>query len=453
MTGIRVAVGYGKLVRDGGEKISELPKSGTGRKPPLAIIEEGLLGGRFGAGVEVTINRNRNLDYKRDLGFREITMVTPGMYDVEFSMEGYVSIKNFEWLKNIFFNESIVIDGEIDCYDYKGTVLSKPKFKAANEVYLKMSDDPCASLVPIDKASFSYYMAMMLIEGSDTYSPDGVTGTKQDYVISEGDFNKLKEDAVARGTGKSIKVEICGPGRLNKIDDYVFDIGTVQNNLQVSRGKSDEVGVLCGCVLTSAEFSYEATGDSGVKFSLDGIALRDYIQLSDTCVDYLKYIDDIDSDIFATGCLSIAKKPEDFFEEIAHTDSASLTITNTVEKLAECGELVYGGLALGELEVELAAQTYSNDPNRYIPIMYGMRDEMEAGGTMYTMQKLPKPAHAMRIRSSDKTALQHMTKFLDIVGRKVYIESMNRTFATDSKVMDEPTLKPMSAWIAIGYEE
>ena len=46
------------------------------------------------------------------------------------------------------------------------------------------------------------------------------------------------------------------------------------------------------------------------------------------------------------------------------------------------------GSALGTVDVELSVQTYSNDPNRYIPIMYGMKDPMVAGATIY-LQKLP----------------------------------------------------------------
>ena len=446
MTGIRVVVGYGKLTRGAEDKISELPAGLT----PKSIIEGNSLNGRFGAGVEVTINKNRNLDYKRDLGFREITMVTPGMYDVEFSMNGYLSTGNFEWLDKIFINEALTISTEIECYNSKGVALTNPQFIAADQVYLKLSEDLCSKLLCIDKNSFSYYMAMILIKDTDTYAAAGVAGTKQSYIVSEDDFNQLKKDAVARGA-KKIYVKICGPGRLNKLEDYVFDLGTVQNNLQASRGKSDEIGVLCGCVITSAAFSYEATGDTGVQFTLDGIALRDYIQLSDTCVDYLDHIDEINSDIFATGCLSISKRAGDLFEEIAHTDSASLTITNAVEKLAECGELIYGGLALGSVDIELAVQSYSNDPNRYIPLMYGLSAEMAAGTKVYTMGKMPEPAFAMRIRSSDRTDEKPMTKFIDIVGTKVYIGGMNKSYATENKIMDEPTLKPMNAWIAVGY--
>lgn len=455
MTGIRVVVGYGKLDRNFSEKISELPRASEGglQKTPKDIIEGNLLKGRFGAGVEVTINRNRNLDYKRDLGFREITMVTPGMYDLEFSMSGYLSTADFGWMENLFINTSLTITDEIECYDYKGVALTNPLFLAANDVYLKLTADPCSKMLRIDKASFSYYMAMMLVKGTETYSAAGVVGAKQTYVISQKDFNCLKEDAAVRGTASKMNVKICGPGRLSKLTDYTFDLGTVQNNLQASRGKSDEIGVLCGCVITSGSFSYEATGDTGVKFTLDGIALRDYIQLSKSCVDYLAHIDEINADIFATGCLYISKKPGDVFEEIAHTDGASLTLSNKVEKLAECGELIYGGLALGTVDVELSVQTYSNDPNRYIPIMYGMKDPMVAGATIYSMQKLPKPTNAFRIRSCDKTEIHRLSKFIDVMATNVYIGGMNKAYSNESKIMDEPTLKPTTAWIAVGYEK
>ena len=74
-------------------------------------------------------------------------------------------------------------------------------------------------------------------------------------------------------------MEICHPERLRNPNDYTFDIGTVKNNKHTQNGGMDEIGILCGCMLTSGSLSYEAGGDNGVKFTLDGFALRDYIQL------------------------------------------------------------------------------------------------------------------------------------------------------------------------------
>lgn len=481
MTGLRIAVGYSKLERPGDleattepvqakvtrvkPKSTELPYKDrtTVRMTPKEIIEGNLLKGRFGAGVEVTINRNKNLEYKRDLGFREITMVTPGMYDLEFSLSGYLSVSHADWISYLFMNDGIVLSKDTICYDKDGVILTAANYLAADEVFLKANEGISSKKLRIDKDSFAYYMASMFVTASSVYNILGVTGKTLEggsalkYVVTEEVFNTLKADAESRGTDV-FNITLFGAGRLNPISDFMFDIGTVQLNSVASRGKLNEVGIITGCVLTSGSFSYEATGDTGVKFTLDGIALKDYIQLVTDTVDYLEYLDEIDSDIFAVGCLSVSKYLGNAMETIAHTDSANLSITNTVEKLAECGELIYGGLALGSLEVEMSVQSYSNDPNRYLPTMYGLgaamkEDEMvDAVKTplVYNMAKLPKPFNALRIRSTDAAPSVPLTKFLDIVGQKVYVGAMNKTYAVDSKIMDEPTLKPITAWIAIG---
>ncbi len=69
------------------------------------------------------------------------------------------------------------------------------------------------------------------------------------------------------------------------------------------------------------------------------------------------------------------------------------------------------------------------------------------------MQKLPKPTNAFRIRSCDKTEIHRLSKFIDVMATNVYIGGMNKAYSNESKIMDEPTLKPTTAWIAVGYEK
>lgn len=451
MTGIRVVAGYGNVTRTT-EKISQIPYATT----PKAILDDGQLNKRFGAGVEITINKNRNLDYKRDLGFREITMATPGMYDIEFSISGYMSTKNLGWMKNLFLNDSVVLSADTVCYTKDGVEHTGTTYGTAKEVYLIPEADRAYRKICIDKDAFSFYMASILATGDEI----AIANTVFPAGAGEGAISYIVKDVVAaasiikgakdRTGGNKFIVEICHPERLRNPNDYAFDIGTVKNNKHTQNGGMDEIGILCGCMLTSGSLSYEAGGDNGVKFTLDGFALRDYIQLVDSSYEYFGKIDEVDADILVTGCLSISQKEGDGMTVIAQTDSANFTITNQIEKLPECGEMIYSGGALGTLDVELTVQTYSNEPNRYLPAMYGTG--VMAAATTYTVCKLPKPIETFCIRSTD-VALQHgLTKFIDIVTKKVYVGAMNHSYATETKILDEPTLKPTTAWVAYGYE-
>ena len=61
-----------------------------------------------------------------------------------------------------------------------------------------------------------------------------------------------------------------------------------------------------------------------------------------------------------------------------------------------------------------------------------VREKMVAA-TTYTVCKLPKPIETFRIRSTD-VALEHgLTKFIDIVTKKVYVGAMNHSYATETK--------------------
>lgn len=425
MTGIRRVVGVGTLERGEGDKISDLPMgAGNVRKSPLDIIKGKLLKGRFGSGVEITLNRNRNLEYKRDLGFREITLATPGMYDIEFSISGYLTPRDLDvWGDTLFVNESVTLADDTDIFEDKvstgGSALS---------AYTK------------EGAGFGYI---------------GEVGNRLE--VPNSMLKKYKED-ISRG----LEVTLLYPKRLANPNDFTLDIGTVGNNRHTPKGGPDEVSILCGCIFDTGSISYESGGDAGVKFTIDGFALRDYMSVVNDATDtpnYLEEMDEVSQDIFATGCLSILKDKDDAeFEVIAYTDSANFTITNGIEKLAECGELIYSGGVIGSLEIGLEVQTYSNEPDRYLPAMYGVKFEKDTDGytdKVYSVAKLPKPISAFRIRSTDASysgeAGDNYTKFIDIVLRDVYVSGINYSYTIDAKIMDEPTLQPKTGWIAYGY--
>lgn len=438
MTGIRRVIGVGRLKRGEGDKISELPM-GTGnvRKSPLEIIREKLLTGRFGSGVEITLNRNRNLEYKRDYGFREITLTTPGMYDIEFSISGYLNPRDLDvWGDTLFVNESVTLTPDTKVYKDKVTV---------------DDDDDEDSTIP----KLSAYTG-------EEYDLDfgyiGEVGNRLE--VPNSLLRKYKED-ISRD--EPLEVTLLYPKRLANPNDFTLDIGTVGNNRHTPKGGPDEVSILCGCIFDTGSISYQSGGDAGVKFSIDGFALRDYVNTVDDAKDtpnYLEEMDEVSQDIFATGCLSILKeKEDDEFEVIAYTDSAKFTITNGIEKLPECGELIYSGGVLGSLGMGLEVQTYSNEPDRYFPAMYGVKFEKGTDGKytnkVYSVAKLPKPISAFRIRSTDASYSgeegDNYTKFIDIVLRDVYVSGINYSYTMDAKIMDEPTLQPKTGWIAYGY--
>ena len=70
MSGYRVAIGWGNLTRGANEKISDLPAGMT----PMQCVAS--LTGRFGGGLTLSLNRNRNVNYHQDIGQREFTIAS-----------------------------------------------------------------------------------------------------------------------------------------------------------------------------------------------------------------------------------------------------------------------------------------------------------------------------------------------------------------------------------------
>ena len=107
MSAYRAIVGWGNLIRQPGQKAVELPKvSGEDTyASPTTILNnlDSYLGAdkkwqRFGAGISCDITRNRNINYHNDIGKREYTVATTGVYEPDFTINGMVSADNLEWL-------------------------------------------------------------------------------------------------------------------------------------------------------------------------------------------------------------------------------------------------------------------------------------------------------------------------------------------------------------------
>lgn len=110
MSAYRAIVGWGLLNRQPGQHAVDLPLvSGTSTyASPTTILANPntYLEGtgtskkwqRFGAAITCTITRTRNINYHNDIGKREYTVATTGMYEPDFTIDGMVSADNLEWL-------------------------------------------------------------------------------------------------------------------------------------------------------------------------------------------------------------------------------------------------------------------------------------------------------------------------------------------------------------------
>lgn len=429
MTGIRTVVGFGQVTRvhnDVKTSMAQLPVNSEGvlLNKPSAILKDGQLSGRFGAGVTVTLDRSRDMEYRYDLGMREVTVASPGMYELGFSLEGYITVTNLKWLKYLFHTEEIEI-----------TTTTKGYNKDCTEI---------ANLT--------------------THTGDVYLANSRGVLIKSGipgkEFKKYME--FVGTSGNTVKVVYCDyPESPEKT---MFDIGYVQSNTRAMGGKINEIGILCGCMIESGTISYEAGSDYGIKFTLSGFALRDYLETTTDEMYYQDYVHTIDSEILAVGCLSVRQRDNDDLEQISYTDSASFTVNNTLDKIPECNEITYGGAVIGSIAYELNAQTYSNDPARYINAMLGYDTDFatkgitEVGTTenmsnVYTPQRVPRKIKTFKIRSSDDYGKRTLSKFMDILTFDNVVSGVNKEFDVDNRIMDDPTITPLKAMIVYGYKD
>lgn len=426
MTGIRTVVGFGQVTREhNGEKtsMSQLPmNAGKLRNKPSAIIMAKELGERFGAAVTLTLDRSRDVEYRYDLGMRDVSVTSPGMYELGFSLEGYVSVTNLGWLKYLFHTQEIELEDTTPLYD-KDCVLIDDLSAHTGDVYLKNA------------------RGRLIKSGLPAKEFEG-------YL-----------DFLDESTDGKVKVIYCDYPE--SPDKTMFDIGYVQSNTRAMGGVINEVGILCGCMIESGTVSYEAGSDYGVKFTLNGFALRDYLETTSDELYYQDFIRKIDSDILAVGCLSVAQRSGDELKPISYVDSASFTVNNTLDKIPECNEVTYGGATIGTIAYELDAQTYSNDPNRYINAMMGYEndfanqtiDNVSDMANVYWAQRQPRKVRAFKIRSSDDYGGRTLGKFLDILMFQNVVTGLNKDFDVDNRLMDNPTIVPLRAMMVYGYLE
>ena len=217
MSAYRAIVGWGKLIRSSGQHAVDLPfQSGstTTYASPTTILgaPDTYLDGtgtgrkwqRFGAGISVDITRNRNINYHNDIGKREYTVATTGIYEPDFTINGMVSADNLEWLMYAFnmaeMPSDVVNNVHTHNFRFQYTAPEGPKMfdicylqsnQKTNE-YAGYDEVHILTGCAIDKVTISYEL------GSDAGVNFSIEGKAlMDYMsvmTNMGDVNQYLED-------------------------------------------------------------------------------------------------------------------------------------------------------------------------------------------------------------------------------------------------------------------
>lgn len=414
MSGYRACVGYGKLNRTDKIGPAEMPGGMTVYNPndtTTSCVHQ--LKHRFGAGIDISINRNRNNNYKQDIGLREFTVATSGMLDIDFTINGAFAPSCCDWIQYGIMSELVDIDKDSTFVDSTGTATTD------DVGYVKTGG--VVGTTPIEKVDFDKYLSQ----------------------IKENGIGHIKVFSY---------VNLDGP--------MYFDIAYEQINKNTTFGAQNEIGLLMGCVIDNFSISYESGSDATVQFSISGIALSNYFRLTDDAFDMNSILDEIPATVMVAGCVSADKNNSGTYETIAQTDSASISVSNNTTKLGNCLKLYYSAVALGAQTIEMSTSTYSNDPNKYMSYMYGYTQFKEVDGDNkpidYTIAKRPLPIPKMLIRtdnSSSELSTEKATEFLNIQLTDVFVGSANRSYSVDNAIMDEPDLRPRKVKFVVGYTD
>lgn len=232
-----------------------------------------------------------------------------------------------------------------------------------------------------------------------------------------------------------------------------FDIGYVQSNSKTnSYAGQDEFHILTGCAIDTVTFSYELGTDAGVKFTIEILALMDWFSLGTIGVDINTYLEDYPKDVFSTGCIATSTNNETY-TAVAQTDSASLTISNFLERRGNCNVNYGSGYSMGTLNVEMDTSTYANDPKKYMLGVYGYDPNDTTTLSIYGIRKTPYQIPYMRFHTDDSDAVNAstLTKQLNIYLDDVIASSYNKTFNPESAILDSPKLRGKNVIFKVSY--
>ena len=263
----------------------------------------------------------------------------------------------------------------------------------------------------------------------------------------------LNMEAVSSTTSDGVVTEIYHYAA--PIGPQMFDIGYVQSNSHTNEyGGADEFHILAGCAIDTAKFSYELGSDAGVKFSIEGKALMDWFSLTDNAGDVNPYFEDIPSDVFSTGCVSTSTD-DSTYTQVAQTDSAEITIQNFLERRGQCLANWGSGYSMGTLNFEINTTTYSNDPKKYELEVYGYPASAEStlSSTIYNPQKVPYQIPYMLIMTDNSSSpgANDATKAFKLKCTDVIATRMEKSYASESAIMDSPTLRGKDLTITVQY--
>ena len=234
-----------------------------------------------------------------------------------------------------------------------------------------------------------------------------------------------------------------------------FDIGYVQHNSKTNEyAGSDEYHILTGCAINTVTFSYELGSDAGVKFSIEILALMDWFSLGTITGDINAYLEPVPKDVFSTGCVSTKQTSGGTYEAIAQTDSASLTISNFLERRGNCNTNFGSGYSMGTLNVEMDTSTYSNNPKKYMLAVYGY-DPTGGAKNIYGVLKVPYQIPFMLFHSDDSDTInaETLTKELNIELDDVIATSYTKTFNPESAILDSPKLRGKNPIFKVSYKK
>lgn len=439
MSGYRVMAGMGRLDRgssDGPDSMGKASKvfisdaTVTNQKDCLHQLTE-----RIGVGMTLSISRTRNMNYASEIGMREFAIGTPGMYDVEFTMDGIFAPSVCDnWLKYVFMQGS-----DNDPVEYE---VSK-----SNQL-VAYSDATYKNKANTIDAKTMYYVRIESSGSSGSSTSPVEFGKKMlgKDIKSYNDFvNKPNTTNVVKLFGYT---NLQGP--------KYFDIGYQKINAHASGvsqydGKN-EFGCLCGCIINSASITYDSGSDAAIRFSISGSALCDYVQVGTDSFDYSSILSELPTDVFVGGCMSVFKDGK--YNAVAQTDSASVSISNNTSKLGNCNKLTYSSYAMAGLTYDVSTSTYSNDPEKYLKYLYGY-NTLDVSKN-YHVGRQAVPIGNMKIRTDDTSAtttVGNETMFMDINMNNVYVGDMNYNFSVDSPIMDEPSLRAQTLYMAVGYSK
>ena len=381
MSAYRAIVGWGLLNRQPGQHAVDLPfaivsgQAQTTYASPTTILNDlttylnQTKWQRFGAAVSCDITRTRNINYHNDIGKREYTVATTGIYEPDFTINGMVSADNLEWLAYAFNMPSFPSETTTDSHTYK----------------------------------FEYIPP----EGPKTF-------------------------------------DICYLQSNNKTNEYAG---------------YDEVHILTGCAINKVTISYELGADAGVSFSIEGMALMDYMSVASNIGDVNQYLEEIPADVFSTGCLSYKDNASDTaWTTIAQTDKASLSIENFLERRGNCNTNWGSGYSMGTLNFTVETTTYSNNPAKMELVFLGYdRSDATNTGKIFSVKKVPHktPLLCIHTDNGDPTATgdaKDGDKRLNIVLTNAIVDSLDKRYESEQAILDEATLRGSVGYIEVYTE-